>query len=520
MAKWFDCFSAALGGFLFGYSSCIIASVLEMDSFTVFFGMADADAARMVAAASNPGIVLVKTASYSSIKAQIVSFFVLGCIPGALAIAFLGDALGRRRSIWLGSFLFSVSAIIQAVIPESFSVAQRTAMVLAGRFIGGSGIGILSTSVPLYIAEIAPTALRGRLTSIQQLMITIGIAFAFIVNAIIIGSYKANHDLMNDSMWRTALALQAAPGALLMVMLVVMPESPRWLMLREREEEALTNLARLRQQDERSPAVQEEFHDYKQSIETERQVGTAAWSELGRKGILNRVGLGIALQFFQQWTGINAVLYYSASLFIAMGIPKSTAITVNVVVQSLINVLFTVPGMYLIERSGRKNLLVWGGLAMAVCMWLLVLFVNLFQSSISVPVDELTELTPIPTSARTYSIISVIAMYCYVACFASTWGPVVWVYQSEIFPLRVRSKGTGIAAASNWINNFILSYVWPYAETLGANQYIVFGTTGLAMAAFTAWYVPETRGKSLEEMDEVFGFAEDAAYPMTDLKAQ
>ncbi|KNE73287.1 hypothetical protein AMAG_20739 [Allomyces macrogynus ATCC 38327] len=224
-------------------------------------------------------------------------------------------------------------------------------------------------------------------------------------------------------MWRTALALQAAPGALLMVMLVVMPESPRWLMLREREEEALTNLARLRQQDERSPAVQEEFHDYKQSIETERQVGTAAWSELGRKGILNRL--------FQQWTGINAVLYYSASLFIAMGIPKSTAITVNVVVQSLINVLF----------------------------------------------------------------------------------------HSEIFPLRVRSKGTGIAAASNWINNFILSYVWPYAETLGANQYIVFGTTGLAMAAFTAWYVPETRGKSLEEMDEVFGFAEDA-YPMTDLKAQ
>ncbi|ORZ35438.1 and other transporter-domain-containing protein [Catenaria anguillulae PL171] len=232
-----------------------------------------------------------------------------------------------------------------------------------------------------------------------------------------------------------------------------------------------------------SAEVQEEFHDFKQGIEAEKQIGQASWSELMRPGIRNRLVIGIVLQFFQQWTGINAVMYYSSSLFIAMGIPKETAITVNVVIQSLVNVFGTFPGMYLIERAGRTKLLKWGGLGMATCMWLLVLFVNLFQSTVGMPGDKITADTLVPGSARAFSIIAVLCMYAYVLCFASTWGPVVWVYQSEIFPLRVRGK-----------------------EALGASQYAVFGCTGLAMAAYVQVAVPETKGTTLEAMDVVFGF--------------
>ncbi|KNE65841.1 hypothetical protein AMAG_19223 [Allomyces macrogynus ATCC 38327] len=193
-------------------------------------------------------------------------------------------------------------------------------------------------------------------------------------------------------------------------MLFFLPESPRWLMFRDRETDALAALAKLRQSEQASPAVQEEYKEYKDSIEAERQIGTASWSELRRPGIFNRLVLGVVLQFFQQWTGINAVMYYSSSLFIGMGIPKATATTVNVVVQALVNVLFTLPGMYLIERAGRKKLLVWGGLGMAAFMWGLVLFVNLFASNLPVPSPISRKAWRFTGNAKTFSILAAICM--------------------------------------------------------------------------------------------------------------
>ncbi|ORZ36832.1 and other transporter-domain-containing protein [Catenaria anguillulae PL171] len=445
-----------------------------MNPFRLYFGMST-----VVNGA------LEKTAEATFYTSSIVTAFVFGCIPGALIITLGGDFLGRKRAIFVGAFLFTLGGLLQALVPAGSSIGSRVTFISAGRFFGGVGIGMLSGS---------------------QLMITIGIAFASICNAIIIGAY-GNKNENNDAQWRLALAIQAIPGFILMGMLFFLPESPRWLMSRERESEALASLAKLRQSDEKAPLVQEEFHDFKQGIEAEKAVGNASWSELMRPGIRNRLVIGIILQFFQQWTGINAVMYYSSSLFIAMGIPRETAITVNVVIQSLVNVFGTLPGMYLIERAGRTKLLKWGGLGMATCMWLLVLFVNLFQSTVGMPGDKITADTFVPGSARAFSIIAVLCMYAYVLCFASTWGPVVWVYQSEIFPLRVRGKGTGLATASNWINNTILSFSWPYiSEALGASQYAVFGCTGLAMAAYVQLQVPETKGFSLEDMDRVFGF--------------
>ncbi|KAL7750058.1 hypothetical protein RI367_004573 [Sorochytrium milnesiophthora] len=495
MAKWYDwfvSFTAAVGGFLFGYEIGIINSVLSMDAFEQFFQITDANADSSVRRTAN-----------------IVSFFLFGCIPGALIVAFSADAFGRKRSILIGSFLFTLGAILQATVPTSYGddIDAKVRWICSGRFIGGLGVGIMSSAVPLFIAEIAPTNIRGRLTSVQQLMITIGIAFAAICNAIIIGVYK--NDSGNNSSWRSALAIQAGPGALLFIMLFFVPESPRWLITRGRDEEALAKLSKLRQMSEKSPEVQEEYHEYKLSFEAEKQVGTASWSELLRPGIVNRLAIGVILQLFQQWTGINAIMYYSSLLFQGMGLSKVTATTVAVVVQDLINVLFTLPGMYLIERSGRKKLMFIGGLGLAFASWMMVLFVTLLNNIDGVKGVKAEDInySVLPGKARAYSVISVLMVFVFVAFFAATWGPVVWVYQSEIFPLRIRGKGAGIATLSNWVNNAIISYVWPFAnKSLGSFQYCVFGCTGLMMAAYVAFFVPETMGKSLEEMDDVFGF--------------
>ena len=366
---------------------------------------------------------------------------------------------------------------------------------------------MLSSAVPLFIAEIAPTHIRGRLTTTYQLMITIGIAFASCASAVIITTHR--HDRRNDMMWRIALIIQACPGFILVGALFLIPESPRWLLAKDREDEALEKLSKLRRLPEQSPEVQAEMHDMKLACDAERKVGSAGWRELLRPGITNRLIVIVILQFFQQWTGINAIMYYSSSLFQGMGLSKDTASTVAVVVQNLFNVFGTLPGAYLVERAGRKKLLFVGGIGIATTMWLLVLFGNLFEHLPGVHGVKLEEINfaALPTSARAYSVLSVIMVYGFILFFAATWGPVVWVYQSEIFPLRIRGKGAGVATMSNWINNAIIATVWPYAQALGANQYIVFACMGMLMSAYVWFFVPETMGRPLEEMDDVFGFA-------------
>ncbi|KAI9138396.1 general substrate transporter [Paraphysoderma sedebokerense] len=498
---WFVSFTAAVGGLLFGYEIGIINSVLAIDSFQVKFGLNEwaPNREELFEKKADLSVKIANKAQRADIEGNIVSAFTFGCIIGALLIAFGADVLGRRRSIWLGSLLFVLGGLVQAV-------AETVGVMVAGRGIGGVGIGILSHSVPLFIAEVAPTNIRGTLTSIQQLMITIGIAIASIANAIIITAFSSFAQKTNDFMWRLALGIQCAPGIMLLGALFFIPESPRWLIMKGREDEGLTALSRLRSASPKAPEVQEEFHEFKQSIEAERSVGEANWSELLRPGIRNRVVIGLIIQCFQQWTGINAVMYYSSALYIGMGIPKATASTVNVVIQSLVNVFGTLPGMYLVERAGRKKLLVWGGLAMSATMWGLVIFVNALETAVGKDPSELTIDDPRPPVAATYGTIAVVLVYAYVLSFASTWGPVAWVYQSEIFPARVRGKGTGLATSSNWINNFILSKVWPYIQLWRGNQYIVPGCTGIAMAAYCQFFVPETKGRSLEDMDAIFGF--------------
>ncbi|KAJ3078641.1 hypothetical protein HK102_004347 [Quaeritorhiza haematococci] len=460
-------FAAALGGFLFGYEIGIIDQILGMEDFGLRFGLKEVNTTTLL---------IQKTKSEADIKGWVTSTFLMGCVLGAIIVSMMADGLGRKWSILIGGFMFAAGGLVQ-------TLANAIAALYGGRVISGIGIGILSMVVPLYISETAPTEVRGRMIAVQQLMITIGIFIASCINSIILTQ------LSGDIEWRLAMGMQVIPGSLLVLIIIFMPYSPRWLMSRQRETEAVQILAKLRAQDVNSATVQTEFHDIKAGIELEKQVGNADWPELLKPGIINRVLIAFVLQTFQQWTGINVILYYAGDLFSRMGFGNANATVGFVIANSFINFISTFPGMYLIERVGRRKLLIWGGFGMGIAHFCVCLFTGLSKGG-----------------SVFLAWLAVFSVYTFIVFFSSTWGPVVWVYQSEIFPLRIRAKGTGVATVANWSWNAVIAKVTPLIiEHIDFYTYTIFGSMGIAMAVFTILFVPETMGKSLEDMDEIFG---------------
>ncbi|KAJ3397953.1 hypothetical protein HDU92_000054 [Lobulomyces angularis] len=468
-------FASAIGGLLFGYEIGLIDQVLGMQNFAITFGIKH----------YNEAGLLVDTEQAKDIKGNVTFTFLLGCTVGAVIVSMMADILGRKRSILVGGFAFAVGGLLQAL-------TGSIELFYFGRVVSGLGIGVLSMCVPLYISETAPTAVRGRMITVQQLMITIGILLAALVNLAIRNSQEqvnATEKQGSEPEWRMSLGLQVVPGVILVFLMFFMPYSPRWLEDRKRHAEAVNALSKIRSADENSAAIQAEYKEIKEGVEFERSIGNATWSELLKPGIINRVLIGVTLQFFQQWTGINVILYYASDLFTAMGFPYETASKSLNIVNSFVNVVGTLPGMYLIERIGRRKLLIFGGLGMSLSHYLVCLFIGLSK-----------------TGNASLNLGALIFVYVFILCFSSTWGPVVWVYQSEIFPLRIRAKGTGIATFSNWSMNAVIAKVTPIIiDAISFKFYIIFGSTCLVMSLFCVSFVPETMGKSLEEMDELFG---------------
>ncbi|TPX61303.1 hypothetical protein PhCBS80983_g01195 [Powellomyces hirtus] len=462
-------FAAAMGGLLFGYEIGVIGQVLVMnDTFGKYFGITFFDAAENKWKEAD---------NYSDVTGNITMLFLIGCLVGALVVSWMADAIGRKRSILVGGILFVIGCAMQ-------TAANGIGLLYAGRIIGGLGIGILSMVVPLFIAETAPTHLRGRMVAVQQLMITIGIFIASVVNAIIIKTSAAD-----DTRWRIALGMQVVPGVVLLFLNFFMPFSPRWLANRDRDSEAIKILARLRGVSIEDAALQAEFREIKEGIEMERQIGSASWSELLKPGIRNRVFFGFMLQFFQQWTGINFIMYYMPRLIESMGFNKEDADIPFAISNNFINMIGTFPGMYLVERAGRRKLLLWGALGMGISQMLACLFIGLSKEH-----------------GQGFAWVAVFCIFGFVLNFAATWGPIVWVYQSEIFPLRIRSKASGVATMSNWGWNAVIGKVGPpLKDNIDFYVYLLFGSICMLGGAFVYFLIPETMGKSLEEIDELFG---------------
>jgi MFS transporter, SP family, sugar:H+ symporter len=345
-------FAAAMGGLLFGYEIGVIGQVLGMDSFGLHYGMKFQN---------ETGVFT--TSSKDDLEGNITFTFLAGCVLGAMLVSVMADSIGRKWSIFVGGLFFAGGGIVQSAVSD-------LVMFYVGRVISGFGIGILSMVVPLFISETAATEVRGRMVTVQQLMITIGIFIATVINAVIIVTMGDT----GDTEWRVALAIQVLPGVILLLLVALLPYSPRWLADKGRDSEAIVVLARLRGSSPDAEIVQREYREIRDSVELERQVGSASWPELFKAGIVNRLMIAVVLQFFQQWTGINVILYYSKDLFEAMGFdPKAAAIPFSIA-NSFINFLATFPGMYLVERLGRRKLLIIGGFGMAMahfstCLW-------------------------------------------------------------------------------------------------------------------------------------------------------
>jgi SP family xylose:H+ symportor-like MFS transporter len=409
-----------------------------------------------------------------------VSCALLGCTVGGLCAGWLATWLGRRGGLLVAAVLFLVSAIGSAY-PEiglgavgSLGVNALTPFVFY-RILGGIGIGIASMLSPLYIAEIAPPAQRGRLVTYQQIAIVSGMTLVYFVNWAI--AAQGDDAWVLGTGWRYMLLSGAIPAAAFLLLLLLVPETPRWLVMKGRKEEAHNVLRRLSNEVEARQVLTEIEGSF-----------SHVSSKLFSFGALVVV-VGIMLSLFQQFVGINAVLYYAPLMFKNMGASTDSSLLQTIIV-GVANIAFTIVALVTVDRWGRKPLLILGALVMAVSMLTLG---TLFATG----------------NVGTIALVAVVA---YIAGFALSWGPVVWVLLSEIFPNAIKGKAMAVAVCAQWLANLFVSWTF---KVLDGNSvlnamfnhgfaYWIYGAMSVLAALFVMRYVPETKGRTLEAIQQLW----------------
>ncbi|OUM57458.1 hypothetical protein PIROE2DRAFT_34666, partial [Piromyces sp. E2] len=472
--------TASLGGLLFGYEVGVMNVVLVMDAFRIFFKFHSWDGSAL----DEKGALL---------EGVITSSFVLGALCGALMATGLGEKYGRQRTIMIGACIFTCGAIIQGVS------ARSPVMIAIGRLITGLSIGCNGVLCPTYISEVAPANLRGTLSSCYQLMTTFGIIVASLINALI--WYKTNvkpedlnqqrkniDDAIPTTEWRLALLLQVVPGIGFIIFMCFLPKSPRWLCSKDRDEEAVEVLAKLNAASTSDAVVQEELKAIQEDVAATRAAGSSSFGELFSSVIRRRTFITFLMQLFQQWTGINVIMYYQSQIYDQMGFTKIMSTVVLPNVNNFVNFVSTFPGMWGIEKLGRKTLLVIGSIMMGV------FHLSTWACSTQTGTKEK------PNKGWQYAAVA--SVFLMVFSFAWTWGPVPWVYQAEVFPLRVRVKGSAVGTVSNFLNNWIIGFVGPFLMKHWETKTFILFAAACALAwLYAQFYVLECKGLTLEEMD-------------------
>ncbi|KAM0139704.1 hypothetical protein ACHAO1_002763 [Botrytis cinerea] len=458
----------AFGGVLFGYDTGTIGGIITMrywlDTFST--GYIDPKTSQL-------GI----TSSESSL---IVSILSAGTLFGALFAAPVADWTGRRIALWIGLCVFAFGVILQ-------TASVDIPLFVAGRFFAGFGVGMVSMLVPLYQSETAPKWIRGAIVGAYQLAITIGLLLAAVVD-------NATKDLDNTGSYRIPIAVQFAWVLILGTGLIFLPETPRYLIKRGRHDKAAKSLGRLRRLDINDPHLVGELQEIESNYVHEQSLAKGSsylqflkWNTLGK-----RLLTGCCLQALQQLAGINFIFYYGTSFFAASGIKEPF---VTSMITSSVNVFSTLPGLYLVEAWGRRRLLIFGALGMFAC--------QMIVGSVG---------TAFPNGDNIAAQKALVAFVCiYIFFFASSWGPVGWIIPGEIFPLPVRAKGISMTTASNWLLNWAIAYSTPYLVNPGpgnanlqAKIFFVWGGCCLLCAVFVYFLIYETKGLSLEEVDELY----------------
>lgn len=473
---------ASLGGLVYGYNQGMFGQILSMNSFG-------------------------RTINYESIanpttRGLLTSILELGAWVGAMANGYLADKLGRKISVDIAVVIFCVGVIVQAC-------AKGKDYILGGRFVTGIGVGALSMLVPLYNAELAPPEIRGGMVVLQQLSITFGIMVSYWIG------YGTNYiggtgDGQSDAAWLIPICIQILPAVVLAVGILFMPQSPRWLMNQGRQDECLETIARLRNLPTTSETVSLEFLEIKAqhlfdeetkaelypdcldgSKSSNFKLFFKSYATLFKGANLKRTIVAILIMMFQQWSGINGILYYAPFIFRDLGLSGNTTSLLASGVVGIVMFLATIPAVIIIDKLGRRPLLIAGAIGMAISHFIVAGIIGSYSDNID--------------QHKAAAWVAVVFIWIFVVHFGYSWGGGAWVLISEVFPLGLRAKGVAIGASSNWLNNFAVAMSTPdMISAMDYGAYIFFGILSVLGAVYVFFLVPETKGRSLEEMDEVF----------------
>lgn len=424
----------ALGGLLFGYDIGVISGALLF--------------------------IREDLALSPFLQSVVVSGLLVGAVVGALVGGPLSDRYGRRRTVMLAALIFVLGAIGAGLSPS-------VGALIAFRFVLGLGVGLASLIVPLYISEVSPANVRGGLVSLNQLMITIGILAAYLVN----------FALAESEAWRWMLGLAAIPAVILGVGMFFLPETPRWLVSKNLTERARSVLRRTRGEER----VDEELADIER-VESQEEEGL---DELRAPWVRPALIVGVGLAIFQQITGINTIIYYAPTILEETGFGASASILATVGV-GVVNVLLTVVAIWLVDRVGRRPLLLFGIIGMIVSLILLGLAFIL------------------PALSGVVGILATVCLMLYVASFAVSLGPVFWLLISEIYPLKIRGSAMSVATIANWASNFVVALTFlSLVQLLGQTAtFWLYALVSIGAWFFVYFLVPETKGRSLEKIED------------------
>ncbi|PWN32687.1 general substrate transporter [Meira miltonrushii] len=482
---------ASLGGLVYGYNQGMFGQVLSMHAFSK--------------ASGTDGI------TNATLGGLVTAILELGAWIGVLANGYFADKLGRKLSVIGSCLIFGVGVAVQACTRDG-----NYHYILAGRFVTGIGVGGISILVPLYNAELAPPEIRGALVALQQVAITFGIMISYWL------TYGTNFiggtgDTQSNAAWLLPITLQLVPAFILAVGMLFMPQSPRWLMDHDREEECLEVLSSIRRKEKQNPLIQLEFlelkaqklferrlslHDYPDlqddSFKSKFKLQVAQYASLvSNPSNRKRTFVAIGIMVGQQWSGINFVLYYAPFIFKSLNLAGNATSLLASGVVGVVQFLATLPSVVYLDKWGRRPMFMLAAILMSLTLFSIAGIIAQFK-----PRWDADIRTPATNAAGWGAAVMV---WLFAIFFSISLGGGPWVLVSEVFPLGLRAKGISVGASSNWLNNFAVAIATPkFVQVAPWGAYIFLGGCSVILALWVYFYVPETRGRSLEELDEVF----------------
>ncbi|KIK58576.1 hypothetical protein GYMLUDRAFT_45195 [Collybiopsis luxurians FD-317 M1] len=473
-------FVAYWGIVLFGYDTGIAGGVVSQESFQKHFGMwpnGQKDAKKVNAVSSN-----------------VVSVLQAGAFFGALGSAPISAKIGRKWTLVGFTFIFTIGAILTTI---ANSPSNGLALIYAGRVISGIGIGGISAVSPSFVSECSPKEVRGRITGLFQIMVATGVMLSYFIN------FGVSINIVDGPrIWRIPFGFQLVPAGIMLLGLFTVKESPRWLASVGRNDQALANLAYLRRRPTDDHEILHEMAEIEAAIEEERQARKdLGWKEaFFGKGNFIRFVIAFVIFLLQQWCGQNSVGYYAPQIFASIGYTGNKNSLLASGVYGIVKLVATSFFVFFgVETLGRRYSLFISALGMGIMFFIIGAVIKTHPPPATSATVKVSAIAPASQGMAAM-------LYIFVCFYSMGWGPLPWIYVSDIFPTRTRHYGIAVASASQWLWNFVVSHQTLAIETnLGYKFFLMFGTVNLSALAAFSLLIPETKGKSLEEMDIIFG---------------